>query len=194
MDRQQQKTREAIMEAFTALLAEKSYHKITVQEIIDTANVGRSTFYAHFETRDFLLKVFCEQLFSHILSSSIAGACSCGHGVTFSRNGPKSVFLHLLYHLQENENHILDLLESDSNEVFLRYFKNSLNQLIRSRFINQNLAVDSSLPRDFLINHISSSFVEMVFWWIKGRRKQSPEELDRYFRAVIGPIFCSARL
>ena len=54
--------------------------------------------------------------------------------------------------------------------------------------MDQNRKTNTGIPRDFLVNHISGSFVEMVLWWIRGRRKQAPEELDRYFRAVIEPI------
>ena len=186
MDRRQQKTRAAIFAAFSALLAEKSYSNITVQEIIDAANVGRTTFYAHFETKDDLLKALCEELFGHIISS--AADCTHTHGLYSDRNAPESVFCHLLQHLQEDENNILELLSCESSEVFLRYFKDSLNELIQNQFVNQNRKNNMDIPQNFLVNHISGSFVEMVLWWIKGRMKQPPEELDRYFRAVIEPI------
>ena len=80
-------------------------------------------------------------------------------------------------------------ISCESSEIFLRYFKDSLSELIQSQFVVQNRHANESLPDDFLINHIAGSFVEMVLWWIKGRMKQTPEELDRYFRAVIEPIF-----
>lgn len=186
MDRRQQKTRAAIFSAFTALLAEKSYSKITVQEIIDAANVGRTTFYAHFETKDDLLKELCEELFGHIISSAMD--CTHTHGLYSDGNAPESVFCHLLQHLQENDNNIISLLSCESSEIFLRFFKDNLNSLIQSQFVNQDRKANIDIPQDFLINHISSSFVEMVLWWIKGRMKQTPKDLDRYFRAVIEPI------
>ena len=94
----------------------------------------------------------------------------------------------MLQHLQENDKNIIALLSCESSEMFLRFFKDSLNELVRSQFINQNRKANTDIPEDFLINHISGSFVEMVLWWIKGHRKQTPEDLDRYFRAVIEPI------
>ena len=66
MDRRQAKTRKAIYTAFGRLLRHGRYEHITVQEIIDEANVGRSTFYAHFETKDHLIKAMCEEIFDHV--------------------------------------------------------------------------------------------------------------------------------
>ena len=186
MDRRQQKTRAAIFQAFSSLLAEQSYSHITVQEIIDRANVGRTTFYDHFETKDELLKELCENLFGHIISS--AKDCTHTHGLYSNNSAPESIFCHLLQHLQENDNNVLGVLSCESSEIFLRYFKDSLSKLIQSQFVNQNRKTNKDIPSDFLINHISGSFVEMVLWWIKGRMKQTPTELDRYFRSVIEPI------
>ena len=93
-----------------------------------------------------------------------------------------------MQHLQENDNNILGLLSCESSDIFLRYFKDSLNGLIQNQFVNQNRNTNLDVPQDFLVNHISGSFVEMVLWWIKGHMKQTPVELDRYFRAVIEPV------
>ena len=187
MDRRQQKTRTAIFQAFSSLLAEESYNRITVQKIIDRANVGRTTFYDHFETKDDLLKALCENLFGHIISG--AKDCTHTHGLYSNSRAPESIFCHLLRHLQENDNNILGLLSCESSEIFLRYFKDSLNELIQTQFVSQNRKRNKDIPSDFLINHISGSFVEMVLWWIKGRMKQTPTELDYYFRSVIEPIY-----
>lgn len=186
MDRRQKKTRAAIFDAFTILLSRKQYHKITIQEIIDEANVGRSTFYAHFETKEELVRAFCEELFDHIIES--AADQSHSHGRYSDDAAPSSVFCHILQHLQKNDRNILNLFACESNELFLRYFKNSLNALIREQILWSIEIEPLGIPQDFLVNHISGSFVEMVQWWSKNGRTETPEQLDIYFRAMLPPI------
>ncbi len=183
MDRRQRKSREAILEAFTELLSEKSFANITVGEIIDRADVGRATFYAHFETKDFLLRELCGELFCHIFDS--AGKDDHGHRHIFECDAPDSVFLHLVRHLQKNDNNILALLAGENNEVFLRYFKRGLSELIESRLSDFETEKTKTVPKDFLINHISSAFVESVRWWIHGGMKESAETVTEYFLTVI---------
>ena len=54
-DRRVRRTRALLRDALVTLILEKGYNAVTVQDIIDRANVGRSTFYAHFENKDKLL-------------------------------------------------------------------------------------------------------------------------------------------
>lgn len=183
MDRRQKRTRAAIFTAFGTLLEQKSYGHITVQEILDAANVGRSTFYAHFETKDALLKAVCQELFQHIVDSAIDAAHT--RGLYSAEAAPESVFCHLLQHLAKNAN-MVRLLCGENGALFQRYFKDSLDELVRTQVVHEETNPD--LPREFLVNHISGSFVEMVLWWLKGNRQYTPEELDRYFSRVIQPV------
>ena len=97
MDRRQRKSREAIFSAFISLLSQKDFTQITVNEIIESADVCRATFYAHFETKDYLLKEMCEDLFCHIFDA--ANNEHSEHRHIFHCNAPDSVFLHLFQHL-----------------------------------------------------------------------------------------------
>lgn len=179
MDRRQRKTREAIFCAFTKLLSHKKFSQITVGEIIDNADIGRATFYAHFETKDFLLKAFCEELFCHIFDASYAE--ENGHRHIFACSGSDDVFLHLFQHFQKNDNQILTLLASENNDLFLRYFRNNLEHLIESQLSLFAARKDERLPIAFWKNHIAAVFVETLQWWIGTGMKESPETIAEYF-------------
>jgi AcrR family transcriptional regulator len=89
MDPRVAKTRARIGAAFIELLGRRAYFRIRVSDITRKARVGRATFYAHFESKDALLKerfvaavlprvielpddsclVDCTALFAHILTS-----------------------------------------------------------------------------------------------------------------------------
>ena len=158
MDRRQQKTRAAIFEAFTELLAVKSYNKITVQEIIEKANIGRSTFYAHFETRDDLVKALCDDLFQHVFSKALEAEKT--HDFSLAGGGYHIILVHILYHLRYINNYLLPGLPQHKN----------------------------LLPGDFLLNHITYSFVGLLMWWIKNDWQNPPEEMAQYFEKTVLPL------
>ncbi|MBE6692443.1 MAG: TetR/AcrR family transcriptional regulator [Ruminococcaceae bacterium] len=183
MDRRQRKTRTAIFKAFSDLLSKKSFDQITVGEIIELSDVGRSTFYSHFETKDFLLKELCEELFCHIFDS----VCQNNeqHEHIFKCDNSGSVFLHLLQHLQKNDNNILELLSCRNNELFLRYFKTNLRKMVISQLPLFEKRKSDILPEDFWIDHIASVFTDTVRWWIDNGMKVSPETLTEYFYLAV---------
>ena len=183
MDRRQRKTREAIFNAFTELLSKKGFNQITVGEIIEKADVGRATFYAHFETKDFLLKEFCEELFCHIFDSE--NDTNNEHKHIFECDSSKPVFLHLLQHLQKNDNNILALLSSQNNELFLRYFRSNLEALVEEHLALFESKRDEKIPLPFWENHIVSTFVETIRWWINNDMKETPESITEYFLKVM---------
>jgi len=183
MDRRQRKTREAIFNAFTRLLAKKEFNQITVGEIIELADVGRATFYSHFETKDFLLKEFCTELFCHIFDTE-TDKCH-DHKHIFECDGSSSAFLHLFQHLQKNDNNILALLASQNNELFLKYFRTNLETLVDRHLSLFETPKSKDLPKAFWKNHIVSTFVETIRWWIDNDTKESPEIITEYFFNVI---------
>ena len=183
MDRRQRKTREAIFAAFTHLLSQKDYAQITVGEIIDAADIGRTTFYAHFETKDYLLKELCAELFCHIFDSTQHNAPQHSH--IFHCDAPDSVFLHLFRHLQKNDNHILDLLSCRNNELFWQHFKKGLRHLVENQLSLFAARKDPKLPQDFWLDHIVSVFADTLKWWVANGMAESAETITEYFYLAI---------
>src|SRR3954470_8311501 len=62
IDRRVARTRAMLQQAHISLILKKGYEAITVDEICDAANVGRSTFYAHYTSKDDLRRSGLEHL------------------------------------------------------------------------------------------------------------------------------------
>jgi len=177
MDRRQKKTRAAIFRAFTELLKKKPYSRITVQEIIDMADIGRTTFYAHFETRDDLLKSLCTEIFEHVFSEEPVKEKT--HD--FSGNhDTRAIIKHILYHLQEHMDYLPGILSGESDDIFMSFFKEHLKKL----FCRAGKRADRSVPQDYIMNHMVCSFAETVRWWTRNKR-YSPEEISAFFTAAV---------
>ena len=55
IDARVRKTRDALGDALVELMQQRPFDSITVQDVLDRANVGRSTFYSHYSDKDDLL-------------------------------------------------------------------------------------------------------------------------------------------
>lgn len=183
MDKRQQKSREAIFQAFSRLLSKKKYTYITVKDIIDEANIGRSTFYAHFETKDLLLDTMCTEVFAHVINESISH--NELHGIKGDHSDTSSQICHILKHVQNNTNNILTLLSGESSGLFLNYFKIQLSQLTEQYLLDNRNADFKSIPESLLKEHILSSFISIIQWWIAEGLKHSPEEIEYYFNKIV---------
>ncbi len=180
MDRRQKKTREAIFTAFSTLLQKKSFNHITVQEIIDEANIGRSTFYAHFETKDELLRTMCTDIFTHIFSEELTSEKT--HDFSKDSKSLEQKITHILYHLKDSKRDVIGILSCESGELFMKYFKEYLNKLFGG-YLDE--IPHTGVPDEFLINHLTGSFTETIKWWIKNDMEITPEEIAHYYMAVI---------
>ena len=181
MDRRQQKTRKAILTAFEELLKEKSYEKITVKEIIDYANIGRTTFYDHFDTKDALLDEICNNLMKHVFYLNVD--VKTNHHFSFSNSDTKTIITHLLYHLKEDQQAITRLLIEQNCDQFLYYFKACIQSF--HKLPTAMTEIDGlPIPADFIKSQLSASFISLIQWWIQHGMKESPEQLAEYYYAI----------
>lgn len=180
MDRRQRKTREAIFTAFNGLLRSSRYADISVQQIIDTADIGRSTFYAHFSTKDDLLKAMCTDIFVHVFAEDLASEKS--HDFSESNPDLNSRLTHVLHHLKDNEQNISGILSCDSGELFMRFFREYMVQLF-SKLVNVTRV---AAPPDYVLNQLAGNFADTVKWWFGSRTRYTPEETIAFYITLSG--------
>lgn len=183
MDKRIYKTKQGIYQAFYQLLAKKSYAKITIQDIIETANIGRSTFYIHFATKDELLKAICSELFEHIFCLTPQREAS--HDFSNLYGQIDLLIIHILYHLKDDEKKLKLLLRYESSELFWHDMKEQFNILITDYMLHHTIKKPINIPESLLIAHISNSFISLCKWWIQNNMQTSPEELEGYFETLL---------
>ena len=72
-DRRVRKTQAALREAFVALVLERGYESVTVEDITDRADVARATFYLHYADKEELLTTLFEEMTSEVTEQLTAG-------------------------------------------------------------------------------------------------------------------------
>ena len=146
--------------------------------------MGRSTFYAHFDTKDALLREMCTELFDHVVHDHDAAEKT--HDFSGEANDTDSIITHILYHIKDNHCNIAGILDSESGGLFQYYFRQYLVDIFRNELHGKLRQVD--VPEEYLYHHISCSFVDTLNWWVQNGMQQSPETVERYFRSVMAAV------
>lgn len=172
MDKRIQKTRRSIYQAFLGLLNELGYDHMRVQDVIDKAEVGRSTFYAHYASKEALLEELCKDLFHHLFEK------------TSEQVDLERFLSHIFKHFRLNQDRVASLLLS-RNPYFLQQLRKELLHDVYPLLEKDYLKNKAELPTDFLQHVVTASFIETVTWWLQQRHPVDEASLTRYYLALV---------
>jgi AcrR family transcriptional regulator len=177
IDRRAARTRKALHQALIALILEKGYEAITVQEIID-ADVGRSTFYAHYTSKEDLLRSGSQKLRGELADAERAarqqGGEATGEPLAFSR----CMFEHAARYAE-----VYRALVGGGGGML------ALNEIraVLADFVQKELADapdDPTMPRQARVQFVVGTFLTMLTWWLERSPERTPAEVDAKFRRL----------
>ncbi len=168
-DRRSQRTRHLLGEALVALIREKDYNTITVSDIIERANIGRSTFYAHYRDKDALFVGELERVIE-VLS----------HHIPNQDEIPFFPSLGLFRHVGEEYELYKALLWTPGIDLLIKHMQKSLSNRIEQGLQKSERKFDIPLP--ILASFIAGSFLILLKWWLENKMIYSPEEMDKIFQ------------
>ena len=182
MDKRQIKTRRAIYNAMVDLMKKMPYEKIFVKDIIDAAEIGRSTFYAHFETKEDLAQSMCNDLFDHVFAEHVT-VCQT-HDYSSKPPSLENKIAHILYHLRDKRPYYSGIIGYEEGKLFVKFFKDYLEDRLDMHILH---AQELFIPPEYLKNHLSFAFIGALRWWIRDKMETPPEVVAKYLAAVINP-------
>ena len=176
-DARVRRTRDALGDALIALMQEKPFDTITVQDVLDRAHVSRSTFYTHYSDKDDLLMSDAEEFFE-ALSMALSQ-----HGDKSDRVFPVREFF---AHLSDVQPFFKALVKSG------KYHENM--ELARGHFargIERRLAElpgGKTIPANQLpaiaFAH-AGALLSLLSWWLDRGMRESPAEMDELFHRMV---------
>ena len=185
-DRRVQKTQTLLRQALLSLLAEKAYDSIVVKEILDRANVGRSTFYMHFRDKDDLLVTGIDEMIGAVESPT---PVSSGKPYNALLWFSLPVFEHHHRHAHAWGDRIgargRAILHEHLRQVLAKRIGGVVKKELRgTRNVGQ-------IPVDLLSEYVASTFVLVLNWWLDCRMPMPPKQIDTLFRTLTSPTLAA---
>ena len=179
VDRRIQRTRQLLEDALIDLILEKGYDKITVQNIVDQANVGRSTFYSHFLDKDELMEksveLMMEEFGSHFLPSNDGDAQEV-----------MIPSLALFRHTQTHPQLYKAMLGGGAIEIVIKAIRDGLIDHARAYFEREERAGKRlGVPMEILTTHLAGSLLTLLTWWLDNDMPYPPEQMNEMFMQLV---------
>lgn len=180
-----QKSRKLLHQALISLILEKKYESITVQQILDRANVGRSTFYMHFRDKDEVLLMGFEHLreMLHDVQAKIPAAAQPYEKVIgFSPA--------MFEHLYEYRNEWKALRGSQAGVIVRQSIEKIIGSLVEREFkaeFQKRKTNDSTIPFELFVNYLASTFMSVTSWWLESKNLLAPDAVNDIYRALVTP-------
>lgn len=189
-DRRVQRTQKMLHKALMSLILEKKYEAITVQEMLDRADVGRSTFYVHFRDKDDLLFCGFQYLESFLESAQEASRTVSSSSYERIIGFSLPMFEHALEYKRVNR----ALLGSTAEAVVRRRIHSVLSKIV-SRELKLELVgrkrARIPVSPEFLAHFLVSTYVSVLTWWLNSRNPAPPKEMDAAYRRLVLPCLSS---
>lgn len=182
-DRRVQRTRALLLSALLDLIVERGYEEVSVQDIVDRANVGRSTFYVHFLDKRELLLSGVERLQLHLVQQRTAALTPAIESEPLLRFS-----LPLFQHIHANLRFCRALLGSQSSAIVEPQMRRFLADMMQEELAAYAASgtVDA-VPLEVVVQHTVSALLGVLRWWMNQPTPHAPEEIDRHFRALSVP-------
>ena len=174
IDRRVQRTRAALHHALVALSAERPFEQLTVEEICAAANVGRSTFYAHYKSKDDLKRSAIDERLRQLF-----------HARRGEAHAPVTATRVVFEHVREYMDFCRAALCGASDRLALEAIEASVSEMMRRERRGASAGGDPAL-REASLQYAVGGFMAILMAWIKGGAKRSPEEMEALFRQVSG--------
>ena len=180
IDRRVARTREMLHQALLSLILEKGYEAITVEDICEQANVGRSTFYAHFTGKDDLKRSGLAHLRQELLDrhrAASATAPSTTPALGFS--------LAMFEHARDHMDLYRALVGNKGGAIALDTIRQTLCDFVRGELATAKGENADVVPREFVVQHIVGAYMAVLTWWLDGGARLSPGRMDECFQRLM---------
>jgi AcrR family transcriptional regulator len=180
-DRRVNRTRRLLREALFSLVMEMGYDAITIEQITDRADLGRTTFYLHYRDKEDLLLESIETI-ADDLRAQVDAYLQTQQDQSLPPNPILLVFQHAamnasLYRIILRggaANSVLARIRTILGEAALDFFK--------QRFGQRKPASASRVPPDVMIHQFTAALLGLMTWWLDQGMHYSPEQISLYFR------------